>query len=90
MYLAGVARVPEVVRLYINTGYFSTTGRQVTSTTKGPPPLCNQALNHLKNLQANHLKPSKTTSVQPSKPTSAQPTKTTLLQPSKNHLSTNT
>ena len=48
MYLAGVARVPEVVRLYINTGYFSTTGRQVTSTTKGPPPLCNQALNHLK------------------------------------------
>ena len=32
-YHAGIARVPEVLGLYINRGYFSATGRQVTSPT---------------------------------------------------------
>ena len=33
-----------VVRVYVNTFYFSTTARRVTSPTWGPPPPCKQAL----------------------------------------------
>ena len=36
-----------VVRLHVNTSYFSTTARRVTSPTWGPPPPCKQALNNI-------------------------------------------
>ena len=37
-------RHPEVVGLYVNAGYFSTTARRVTLPTWGPPHPCRQAL----------------------------------------------
>ena len=37
-------RHPEVVGLYVNAGYFSTTARRVTLPTWGPSHPCRQAL----------------------------------------------